>query len=183
MDTSSNSNDCSSYVVIVLLSEVHVLHPYFHVLALRFAQLFHQIVSMLLPLLALDLHLCFVARAIDRVHFFLTDEFLSGLFAVGVVDVSEIVEGHLQSSFGRNLPVADSDFVVTRIVFGTADDLTRTYVSSQRAYSLKQSDPFLIDGRSIALALVASGNAYASFRRTEFDGPDEAIKGLEVVFG
>ena len=71
---------------------------------------------MLLSLLALDLHLRFVARAIDRVHFFLTNEFLPGRFSVGVVDEFQCIEGLLMASFGGNLPVADSDFVVAKLV-------------------------------------------------------------------
>ena len=129
---------------------------------------------MLLPLLALDLHLRFVARAVDRVHFFLANEFFSGPFAVGVVEFLEAVEGILEASLGRNLPVADCDFVVTKIVFGDTTVVTCHDASSQRAYPLKQSGPFLIDSYSVALA-VAPPNACASISRTEFDGPDPAI--------
>ena len=73
----------------------------------------------LLPLLARNLHLRFVARTIDRVHFFLTDELLPRHFAVGVVDFLEPVEGCLQSSFGRNPPMTNSDLMVARLVFDT----------------------------------------------------------------
>ena len=138
---------------------------------------------MLLPLLALDLHLRFVARAIDRVHFFLTNEFLSGQFAVGVVDFLEPVEGLLVAGLSRNLPVTDCDFVVAEVfVFVAADVVTRTDASSQRAYSQKQSGPFLINRYSVAL-VAAIRNGSASCRRTELGGPNVAIKRLEVISG
>ena len=63
------------------------------------------------------------------------------------------------TSFGRNLPVTDSDFMIAKIeVFGAADVVTSIQVSSQRAYSVKQSGPFLIDRYSVALG-VAGPNA------------------------
>ena len=137
---------------------------------------------MLLSFLALDLLLSVMARAIDLVHFFLADELISGYFTTGIVNFSEIVEGGLVPSFSCNLPVADSKFEVAKPEFGNADVVTRSDVSSQRACSLEQSGPFLIDGYSDAL-VVDHPNVCARISRTEFDGPDEAIKCLQVIFG
>ena len=88
------------------------------------------------------------------------------------------------ASFGGNLPVANSDFVVIKIeVFGDANVVTSHYVSPQCAYSLKQSGPFSIDGYSVTLLVVDIPNVEASFRRTQFDGPDVVIKCLQVISG
>ena len=130
---------------------------------------------MLLPLLGLDLHLSLMTSSIGGIHVLLADEFLSWLFAVGVVNVLEDVEGLLVATFGRNLPVTDCNFVVAKAVFGAADVVTSHNVSSQRANSPKQSGPFLIDSYSVTL-VVAIPNKYASLRRTEFNGPDVEIK-------
>ena len=54
---------------------------------------------------------------IGRVHFFLTDELRSGHFAVGVVYFSELVDGMLVASLGRNLPVTDRDSVIAKLRF------------------------------------------------------------------
>ena len=138
---------------------------------------------MLLPLLGRNLHLSLVTRAIDRVHFFLANKFLSRLFAVGVVNVLESIEGVLVAGLGRNLPVADSDFMIAKlVVFGQADVVARIYVSSQRAYLHYQNGPPLIGGYSHAL-VVAISNVNACFSRTEFDGADVAIECLQVIFG
>ena len=135
-----------------------------------------------LSLLTLDLHLCIVARAIDRVDFFLADEFLSGEYSAGVVDISEVAEGTLIASLGRNFPVTNSDLMVPRVVFEAADIVPCLYVASQCTYSLEQSGPFLIDGYSIAL-IIAGPNTNASLRRAEFDGPDVVVECLQLVFG
>ena len=137
---------------------------------------------MLLPLLARNLHLSLVTRAIDRVHFFLANKFLSRLFAVGVVNVLESIEGVLVAGLGRNLPMADCDFMIAKLVFGVADVVARIYVSSQRAYLHYQSGLLLIDGYSVAL-VVDIPNINTSIRRTEFDGADVAIECLQVIFG
>ena len=138
-------------------------------------------IAVLLPLLALDLHLSVMTRSKGGFQEFLANELLSGLLSVSV-DFLELVEGVLEASFGRNLPVADSDFVVAKVVvFGTADVVAGQNISSQRAYSEKQNDPFLIDGYSVAF-VVGIPNVNASFRRTEFDGPDVEIECLQVIF-
>ena len=130
----------------------------------------------LLSLLGLDLLLSVMARSIGGFQVILAAEILPRLLAAGVVDASQCVEGLLVASFGRNLPVTDPDFVVAKImVFGDADVVTALNVSSQRAYSVKQSGPFLIDGYSDAL-VVAQPNVCASCIGTEFDGPDVAIE-------
>ena len=50
-------------------------------------------------------------------------------------------------SLGGNLPVTDRNFVVAKlVVFVIADCMAPRDVSSQSAYTLKQSDPFLIGG-------------------------------------
>ena len=41
----------------------------------------------------------------------------SQVFAVGVVDRLELVDGTLASSFGHNFPMTDPDLVVDRLVF------------------------------------------------------------------
>ena len=138
---------------------------------------------MFLPLLALDFHLNPMTRAIDRVHFFLANEFFSRHIAVGVVYFLESIERILVAGLGRNLPVTDSNFIVAKVaVFFAGDIVAGDNASSQCANLIKQSGPFLIDGYSDAL-LVASPNPCASFRRTEFSGPSVAIKGFEFVFG
>ena len=58
---------------------------------------------------------------------------------------------------------------------------SRQPIASARAYSLKQSGPFDIDGYSVTF-VVAVPNGTASCRRTEFDGPDEVIECLQVIF-
>ena len=68
------------------------------------------------------------------------------------------------------------------VVFGPPDIVSCRYVSSQCAYSLKQSDPLHIDGYFVAL-LVATPDADASSSRTEFDCPNPTIKCFEDVFG
>eukprot|EP00561_Arcocellulus_cornucervis_P013179 CAMPEP_0185803278 /NCGR_PEP_ID=MMETSP1322-20130828/2531_1 /TAXON_ID=265543 /ORGANISM="Minutocellus polymorphus, Strain RCC2270" /LENGTH=210 /DNA_ID=CAMNT_0028499141 /DNA_START=111 /DNA_END=743 /DNA_ORIENTATION=- len=123
-----------------------------------------------------------MASSIGEIHALLADEFLSGHFTVGIVNFPEIVEGILVASLGRNLPVADSDFMISRLIFAVADVVTRRDISSQRAYSIKQSGPFLIDGHSVAL-VEAIPNATTTLRRTEFNGPNKVIEGFEVVFG
>ena len=137
----------------------------------------------LLSLLALYLHLSLVTRSIDGFQILLADQLFPGHFTLGVVDFSQFPEGGLEASLGRNLPVTDCDFIVAKvIVFGPADIVVGHSAPSQRAYSLKQNDPCLIDGYSVALG-VANPNLNASLRRTEFDGTDPTIKSFEVVFG
>ena len=138
---------------------------------------------MLLPLLAPNLHLSLMASSEGKLHIFLADELLPGVFAVGVVDVSELVEGSLVSCFGRKLPVADSNFIIAKaVILDAADAVAGRYASSQRADSLKQSGPFLIDSHSVTL-VVDNPNLRARCRRTKINGPDVAIECLQVIFG
>ena len=89
----------------------------------------------------------------------------------------------MKASLGCNLEVADSNLMIVKVVIlGEADAVAGHDASSQSAYSDEQSGPFFIDGYSVAL-VVDFPNAVASFRRTEFDGPDEAIKSFEAIFG
>ena len=44
-----------------------------------------------------------------------------GPFVAGVVNFLESIEGVLVASLGRNLPVADCDFMIAQLVFGRAD--------------------------------------------------------------
>ena len=116
---------------------------------------------MLFPLLALDFHLSLMARSIGGFQVLLADEFLSGHFTVGVIiNFLENIERRLAATFGRNLPMTNSGLMVARIVFGNADVVKGQYVSPQRADSLKQSGPFLIDGHGVAI-VVAIANACA----------------------
>ena len=138
---------------------------------------------MSLPLLALDLLLSVMADSKEAIHALLADEFLSGNFTVGIINALESIERRLAATFSGNLPMADSDLVVAKVeVLGVADVVTSTYVSSQRAYSLKQRGPVRIDGYSVAL-FVAIPNAAASSRRTDFDGPNPIIQTPQDVFG
>ena len=76
----------------------------------------------LLPFLARNLHLSIMADSIKAIHAHLADEFLSRHFTVGCINFLESIEGGLVASFGRNLPMTDSNFVVAKVVvFGTAD--------------------------------------------------------------
>ena len=136
--------------------------------------------AMLLPLLALDLHLGIMADSIHAIHALLTDKFLSRHF--GIINFLESIDRRLAATFSGNLPVTDSDFMVAQLVFVDADIMKGQYISSQRADSLKQSGPFLIDGYSVALA-VALPNLTASSRRAQFDGLDVAIECFKFVFG
>ena len=151
------------------------------VLDLDLAFEYVQLLVVLLPFLTLDLLLSIMTYSVKAIHAILANGFISRVFSVGIINHLELVNGWLHASFGRNLPVTDSDLVVARIVFEAPDVMTRNDVSSQRTYSVKQSSPFLIDGHSVALE-VALANFNASFRRTEFDGPDPTIKGFEVIF-
>ena len=138
---------------------------------------------MLLPFLALGLLLSVMTDSIEAFHALLANEFLSGLFAAGVVDKLEGVEGGLEASLGRNLPVADCDFmIVILVVFGDSSAVAGQNEPSQRANSFKESGPFHIHRYSVALA-VAGPNFSTSFKRAEFDGPDVAIECFELVFG
>ena len=126
----------------------------------------------LLSLLTRNLHLSRMTRSICAIQVLLADELFSGPFVVGNVNFLESIERELMASLGRNLPMTDSDFMIAKvIVFGQADIVACRNVSSQRACSLKQSGPFLIDGYSVAL-VVAISNANASLRTAEFDGLD-----------
>ena len=151
------------------------------VLDLDLAFEFVQLPAVLLPFLTLDLLLSIMTYSVKAIHALLANDLFSGNFDIYIVDFLENINGWLHASFGRNLPMTNSDFVVARPEFGVAAVVTRNDVSSQRTYSVKQSDPFLIDRYSVALA-VALPNINASFRRTEFDGPDPTIKGFEVIF-
>ena len=124
-----------------------------------------------------------MASSIGEFQVLLRNEFLSGRFAVGVIDASELVEGILVASFGRNLPVTDCDFMIAKVIFGKTENVAGYHVSSQCPYSAKQSDPFSIDGYSVTLLEVDIPNVEASFRRTQFDGPDVVIKCLQVISG
>ena len=86
---------------------------------------------MLLPLLALDLLLSVMADSVKAIHALLANEFLSGNFAVGVVNLLERIKRRLAATFGRNLPVTNSDLMIARLVFGVADVVTRSDASSQ----------------------------------------------------
>ena len=138
---------------------------------------------MLFPLLALDLHLSPMASSIKAIHALLAKEVLSRHISIGVVDVSQSIEGGLVASLGRNLPVMDSDFVVAKVVvFGVPDVVPSIYIAPQCAHSPEQSGSLLIHGYSVAL-VVDIPNAYASISTIELDSPDPTIKGFEVVFG
>ena len=86
---------------------------------------------MLLPRLALDLLLSVMADSIKAIHTLLADEFLSGKFAIGVVNCLEKIESRLATSFGRNLPMTDSDLMVARLGFAKGDAVARNDTSSQ----------------------------------------------------
>ena len=108
---------------------------------------------MLLPFLALDFLLSVMTDSIKAIHALLADEFLSKKIAIGIVNILENVEGRLAARFGRNLPMADSDLVVPRIVFGFPDVVAGDSTTSRCAYSAKQSGLLLIDGYSVALVV------------------------------
>ena len=76
--------------------------------------------AMLLPLLALDLHLGIMADSIHAIHALLTDKFLSRHF--GIINFLESIDRRLAATFSRNLPVSDSDFVVAKVVVLRAVD-------------------------------------------------------------
>ena len=86
---------------------------------------------MLLPRLALDLLLSVMADSINAIHALLANKFLSGHFAIGIINFLESVDRRLAARFGRNLPMTDSDLMVARIVFGTPDVVARTDATSQ----------------------------------------------------
>ena len=110
--------------------------------------------TIFLPLLGLDLHLSPMTRSISEIQVLLANEFLSGHFAVGIINFLESIEGLLVASLGRNLPVTDSDFMIAKVVvFEAADVVAGRNFSSQCAYSLEQSGPLLIDGYSDAFAV------------------------------
>ena len=137
---------------------------------------------MLLPFLGLDLHLSLVARSMGEIQVLLANEFLSRLFAVGVVDASELVEGILMASLGGDLQVTYSNFMIAKaVVFKAADFVSCLYDSSQRGYSLKQRGPFLIEGHSVAM-VVDVPNKHASPSTAEFDGLDPTIECLQLIF-
>ena len=87
--------------------------------------------KMFLPRLALDLLLSVMADSVNAIHTLLTDEFLSGKFAIGIVNFLEKIESKLAASFGRNLPMTDSDLMVARLVFDFSNVVTRKDASSQ----------------------------------------------------
>ena len=113
-------------------------------------------ITVLLPLLTCNLHLSLMARSIGEIQVLLANEFLSRQFDVGGMDFSQCNEGFLLSSFGRNLPVADCDFMVARLIFGAADTVPGHDASSQRANSIKQNGPFRIKSYSVAIVVALS---------------------------
>jgi len=61
----------------------------------------------------------------------------------------------LKATFGGNLPVTDSDFMIAKVVvLGAADIVSCPYASSQRTCMFKQSGPLFIDSYSVALLVV-----------------------------
>ena len=87
------------------------------------------------------------------------------------------------ASLGRNLPMTDCDFMITKtVVFGYSNVVAGAKTTSRCACSLKQCSSFLIDSHCFT-QIVANPNACTSFRRAEFDGPDGVIERLQVVFG
>ena len=60
---------------------------------------------MLLPLLALDLLLSVMTDSVNTIHAFLTDEFLSQNFTVGIVNFLESIERRLAATCSGNLPI------------------------------------------------------------------------------
>ena len=138
--------------------------------------------AMLLPLLALDLLLSVMTDSIQAVHALLGDEFLSRLFAIGIVNDPEFVEGGLAASLGCNPPMSDSDFVVARIVFDASKVVTRVDATSQCTNAVEESFTIHVLANT-ATSRVATSNVRARFRRTEFDCLDVTIKCFEIVFG
>ena len=138
-------------------------------------------ITMLLPLLAFDLLLSVMADSVKAIHALLANEFLPGHFTVGIVNFLQNIDRRLAATFSGNLPVTDSDLMVARLVFGAADVVTSTYLSSQCTYSFKLSGPFLIQGSSAVALVVSIRNVGARITRTEFDGPDPTIECLQVV--
>ena len=137
---------------------------------------------MLLPRLALDLLLSVMADSVNAIHTLLTDEFLSGKFAIGIVNFLEKIESKLAASFGRNLPMTDSDLMVARLVFAKGDAVARNDTSSQCTNGIECMFTFQVLADT-ATARVETCNANARIRRTELDGLNPTIKCFEIVFG
>lgn len=98
----------------------------------------------LIPRLALDLRLSLVTDSIEAEYAILADKFLSGNFAIGVVDGLELVDRAMTSSFGYLLPMTDFDLVVSWLVY--VDSTSRWRSGPQHflsAYLLAQANrPF-----------------------------------------
>ena len=69
-------------------------------------------------------------RWISRVGFSIREFFFDVLIA-RIINFLEHVNGRLHASFSGNLPVADSDLIVARFVFGKTDAVAGTNATSQ----------------------------------------------------
>ena len=140
----------------------------------------------------LDLSSSLAAGSTKTVKIGLADELLSVATRAGeaqhmasIVNHLEITEGHLVPSFGGNLPMTDTEFLVTRQVLNEADVLVTTDAPSQSTYTKEQGSSLLVEMHRIALTVppVAKSNADTRVRRAKFRSLDKTLQPLQFVFG